>query len=428
MIVVGGTYWEDCAYAPQRVPGGSGLKGSEGLPRPFRPPARHRVLRGSGLRAAAALTSGGFRPVLHSAIEPTGADAAGIVAGGLGVQVEWSPRSGPVRFSYFTPLSAPTIDGRLSTLTGPIVAADSTAIVFGMVEAPFEAMRVSATRLVLDPQQPRDLTAIDLHGFQFDRLAVVANATETIALGGSNDVEVAAVQLRERYGAEVVVTKRAAKGALVTTADGQEPVGPFPTRSVWPIGSGDVFAATFALYWGERGWTARESAREASRWTAHWCSNRDRDVRIGDAPTGLGTLDELDPRRDAHVYLAAPFFNLSQRWLVELARDSLRHLGATVFSPFHDVGIGDVEVAPQDLVGLDESTSVLALLDDADAGTLFEAGYATSRGIPVIGYAESADPEGRKMLEGTGAELHQDLSSAAYRAVWASMGMLLGSR
>jgi nucleoside 2-deoxyribosyltransferase len=159
--------------------------------------------------------------------------------------------------------------------------------------------------------------------------------------------------------------------------------------------------------------------------TAYWCSHRDRDVRVGEVPGKPAPLVELDPQAQATVYLAAPFFNLSQRWLVELVRDSVLHLGALVFSPFHDVGVGAEEVARRDLTGLDLSTSLLALLDGVDAGTMFEAGYATHRNLPVIGYAESADPEGSKMLQGTGAELHQDLSTAVYRAVWAGMGMPL---
>ncbi len=404
MIVVGGTYRELCAN-----------------------PVRH-LLRGSGLRAAAALSSSHERPTLHSAVEESAAEEAGYVAGGLGVEAVWTQRSESIRFGYFTPLSAPTIDGRLSRLSHELTSEGETALVFGMVEAPPGSVRVSANRLILDPQQPRDLVALDLNSFHYGELAIVANRAETLALGGGGSLQEAAARLLDQYGAAVVVTKLAARGSLVTTRDDQQPVGPFPTRTVWPIGSGDIFAAAFALYWGQRNYAPLEAAREASRWTAHWCVDPDGEVHLGGDPNEYGALDELgplDPGDERQAYLAGPFFNLAQRWLVDLVRDSLRDLGGGPFSPFHDVGLGDSDVARRDLEGLRASASMLALLDGADAGTLFEAGYATAIGIPVVGYAETPDPEGWKMLEGTGAELHDDLSTASYRAVWAGMGMTL---
>jgi ATP-dependent protease HslVU (ClpYQ) peptidase subunit len=399
MIVVGGTYREECANPLTRL------------------------LRGSGLRAAAALNSSEIHATLYSAIEEAAADEAKYVAGGLEVEDSWHARTESVRFGYFTPLSAPTIDGRLSKLAGSLVADDSTVLVFGMVEASEGQIRVGSRSLILDPQQPRDLVELDMSGLACDQLAIVANAAETVALGGGNTIREAADKLRDRYKADVVVTKRAAMGCLVTTEGSQIAVGPFPTHRVWPIGSGDIFAAAFALFWGELRATPEEAARAASLWTAHWCANPDRDLRIEGDPKQHGVLVELDPGPQPNTYLAGPFFNLSQRWLVELVRESLLHLGATTFSPFHDVGRGGSDVARQDLEGLEESTSMLALLDGADAGTLFEAGYATAKRIPVVGYAENPDPEGWKMLEGTGAELHQDLTTAAYRAIWAGMGM-----
>jgi nucleoside 2-deoxyribosyltransferase len=92
------------------------------------------------------------------------------------------------------------------------------------------------------------------------------------------------------------------------------------------------------------------------------------------------------------------------------------------------VGGGGPEVAAKDIEGLERSSAVLALLDGADAGTMFEAGYATARGIPVVGYAERRDTEGWKMLGGTGAEIHTDLSTAAYRTIWYAMGMARPNR
>jgi nucleoside 2-deoxyribosyltransferase len=96
-----------------------------------------------------------------------------------------------------------------------------------------------------------------------------------------------------------------------------------------------------------------------------------------------------------------------------------------VFSPYHDVGIGAAEdVVPQDIEALDECQAVLAIVDGADAGTLFEVGYARAKGIRVIAIAENESAEPLKMLRGTGCEVHSDLTTAVYRAAWAAMEAL----
>lgn len=55
-------------------------------------------------------------------------------------------------------------------------------------------------------------------------------------------------------------------------------------------------------------------------------------------------------------------------------------------------------------------------------GTLYEVGWAHNKGTAVVGFLQAPGHEGSKMLVGTGAELHQDLSSALYRSVWAGQG------
>ena len=129
--------------------------------------------------------------------------------------------------------------------------------------------------------------------------------------------------------------------------------------------------------------------------------------------------------REPRVYLAGPFFDLPQRWLVEFAKRSLVGLGAEVFSPLHDVGTGGDEVAAADLEGLSGCGAVLALVDGWDAGTVFECGWASRAGIPVIAFAADPSSEEAKMLVGDGAEMHSDLSSAVYRSIWAAAGMEL---
>lgn len=401
MIVVGGTYWEHVAT-----------------------PADRR-LRGSGLRAAMVLRRLGVR--LVTAVDDGGRENAEFAAGSFSLDVEWLGRTSPIGFNYFTPLSAPLIDGREARLVGaPGQVADDVVLVFGMLEAPIGAIPVSTETLVVDPQRPRDATRLDLSDLKYGRLAVVANASETRALSGRADGNLAdaAEDLRAMHGAEAVVVKNGARGALVVTAEGVATVGPHPTPSVWPLGSGDVFAAAFAHAWGRRGADPLQAARLASMAVSRWCLDRDGEPALDDQ--NAATTGELHPvDDDPTVYLAGPFFDLGQRWLVELVRDAVIGLGAHVFSPLHDVGPGEDEVAEADIAGLETCGSLLALLDGADPGTMFEVGYATRDRIPVIGYAERSDDEAVKMARGTGAEIHSDLSTAVYRAIWASMGMTL---
>ncbi|MGO9791650.1 MAG: PfkB family carbohydrate kinase [Solirubrobacteraceae bacterium] len=391
MIVAGGTYEEIC-----------------------REPASAE-LAGSGLRAAAVLLSVATSVELASAVDVATADEASTLIGGLNLAARWYDRSEGVSFTYLTPLSAPIIGGRHARTSEPLVIEADHALVFGMIEGQPVAR---ARGLVFDPQQPNDLVPLGLQEIQADRLAIVANAGETRVLGAARSVEDGARGLMARTGAEVVVTKQAARGALVTTRERQERVGPHPTSRVWPIGSGDVFAAGFAWAWLEQDASPVEAARTGSRAAAQWCETQRLDLPASAFQDA--SQPELDVQ-EGRVYLAGPFFDLGQRWLVNLVRDNLRGLGGEVFSPMHDVGVGD-DIATADLAGLDDCTAVLALLDHSDVGTVFEVGWARRQGKPVIGYAERPDPEGLKMLRGTQVEMHNDLSTAVYRALWTSMG------
>jgi hypothetical protein len=369
------------------------------------------------MRAAGALVAVCSDVVLRTAIDERLRQSAEVVAGGLRLRLEPVERSEPVAFDYWTPLSAPTVRGPNAQAPDVHLAGDA-ALVFGMVEC---GVTSEVDRLVFDPQMPKDLGRPDFSDFKTNHLALVANAAETQSMAGQEDLYLAARTLLAETPAEVVITKRAARGSLVTTADGQEEVGLWPTSRVWPIGSGDVFAAGFAWAWAHEKQNPVDATRVGSHLASVWCGQH-RYPDAADFP--VPENGEFVPR-DGCVYLAAPFFSLAQRWLVELVRDSLLGLGGRVFSPLHDVGRGEDEVAQKDLEGLDSSTAVLALLDDVDAGVLFESGWARRGEMPVIVYTEHTADARLKMVRGSDSEICDDLSSAVYRALWASMGHTL---
>jgi hypothetical protein len=373
---------------------------------------------GSGLRAAAALA--GVDPGVRLLTAWQGGDTAvvGSVMASHGATgtPEIVARDQAVGFSYFTPLAPPSIEGRQVRALAPLNGEEDVVVLFGMIET---RASCRARRLVVDPQAPREL-GNDLwwSDSAADETAVVANRAETMRLGDASDVPTAARQLLVRSGAVAVVTKLAARGLLVTTADMQTHVGAYPTDRVFPIGSGDVFAGAFAYGWGQLGLSPVDAARLASGATATYCGTQFLPL----TPSGV-----RGPRTDAEtsdaarrIYLAAPFFTLSQRWLVELVRSVLPDVGADVFSPLHDVGVGGDEVAKPDLEGLEGCSAVLALLDEIDVGTSVEIGWAAAKGIPVVGYSSRPADDAWKMVRGTGGTVVDDLSTAVYRAVWAT--------
>lgn len=378
------------------------------------------------MRAASILGRSAAR--LVTAVDEATADVAAAAAAALGVGAEFTTRDQPVGFHYFTPVSDPSIDGPGARHAEPLTADDDTVLVFGMVErGPRE---ISAARLVVDPQRPRDLAGLDMEGLRGQKVAVVANAGEAAALArfsGTTADHARAILARQHV--DIVIVKDSGRGCVVVDGDADPVrVGPHPTKTVWPLGSGDVFAAAFAHAW-DGGADAIEAARVASSSAAWWCATRQTPVPdailagtpIHDVLDGAGP-ELVVPDRPPLIYLAGPFFTLAERWLVETCRAVLNGLGARVFSPLHDVGPGGDEVAVKDLAGLRDSDAVLALLDGWDPGTVYETGWAHRNGIPVVGFLNSPGHEGTKMLVGTGAELHDDLSSALYNAVWAGQG------
>jgi nucleoside 2-deoxyribosyltransferase len=160
-----------------------------------------------------------------------------------------------------------------------------------------------------------------------------------------------------------------------------------------------------------------EAARYASKATADYCNDGTLPVRE------TANLDQLAFQPVAptsgQIYLAGPFFDLGQRWLVEESLNAFRGMGATVFSPVHMVGSGPAEiVGPADIKGLEESQAVFAIINGLDPGTIFEVGYAVKKGIPVVAFAENIKPEDLKMIQGTGCMVIDDFTTAIYHAIW----------
>ncbi|QWF21774.1 nucleoside 2-deoxyribosyltransferase [Nocardioides sp. LMS-CY] len=369
-------------------------------------------LRGSGLRAAAVLASLGSTCSFITCIDDASAGEAAAMSHDLGIVTRSVTRAAPVTFCYETPVSTAQwhYGGDLATLD----VTGSAVVAFGMVDADW---KVTADRLVIDPQHG-DLSEMLNATSVAEAVAVVLNGHEATRLTGLPPDEAGSYLLRS--GAAVVVIKQGALGGMVFHGSVVEVYGPIPTKVTRTLGSGDAFTAGFAHAWFEDPGNPLAAAQFGAR-TAAAHSLTD----VPQVPQDL--LDSLPAPLDyplgatPRIYLAAPFFTTAERLLLETVRTALFDAGLNVFSPLHDVGAGSDEVAPQDLEGLGSCDAVLALLDGADPGTVFEAGWATHADIPVVGFTAQPDVHDLTMLRGTGAELSSDLTSAVHLAAWAAI-------
>ncbi|MFC5507084.1 PfkB family carbohydrate kinase [Bosea massiliensis] len=329
------------------------------------------------------------------------------------------PTDAPQRitFDYVHPMSVPVIRPALAQLHGlpPLHVEGDVVLRFGMLEA---TAIVSAEKCVYDPQSAFSPERFSANGSRAKRLAVVANRGEVLAMGNGSDVETAARAILSDENAEVVVVKCGADGATIVPRDGEIlRVSAYRSDGAFTIGSGDVFAAMFAACWGVLDKDPREAAQLASLAVSEYAASRALPAR---APEQLAASQSVElVATPGEVYLAGPFFSMSQRWLIDEARRCLQDVGMTVFSPFHEIGSGPAgEVAPADIEALQKCDVVFAVLEGLDSGTLFEVGYARAIGKPVYGFAQTVAHEDLKMVMGTGCIVHSDFTTAVHHLAW----------
>ncbi|MBE8146622.1 nucleoside 2-deoxyribosyltransferase [Brevibacterium casei] len=383
---------------------------------------------GSGFRAATLLA--GADVELVTAVE---GDFARLLEGAchiLGITGHNIGRDRAVGFHYRAPFVDPIIRGHGAALNDMFEVAGDDMLAFGIVER--GARKLVAAALVYDPQSTDDVLFSQEHPpwQRPSRLAICANAAEILSFSGEQEVEAAARQMAVTLGADTVVTKAGARGCLVTERQSERQiwVGAHPTATVLKLGGGDVFSTAFAHAW-LNGSEPIDAARFASATTAWWSDGNGLTLSSGalSGETPDPGSDEVGNSGSAPlIYLAGPFFSVEQRWLVDQCKIFLEGAGARVFSPVHEIGIGGPEVAEADLTGLAKCDAVFAILDGWDPGTLFEIGWATARGIPVVVAGGNGHAEGATMLLGTGAEQHMDYTTAMYRAIWRGLGVGTG--
>ncbi len=380
-----------------------------------------RELYGSGIRAAAAIASLSNRVTLHTYLSKGEMTVAEAKAKVLGFTLRVASRESSISFKYFHGLSRPEISPhpmRIQREDSIRIESDDCILRFGFMEG--DAI-VKGQTVVYDPQSAFKPEDFAVNGSSADRLALVVNSGEAKALAEKASVEDAGPVLSERSKADVVVIKRGPLGCSVFASGEISHVPAFRTKRINPIGSGDVFAAVFAHFWGEEKRDASEAAEKASRAAAFACAHQQMPL-----PKDYETQEDLAPiigsLNGKKVYLAGPFFSMPQLWLIEEGLYALRSTGIGVFSPYHDIGKGSADdIYIPDINGLKDSCVVLAFLDGLDPGTLYEIGYAKALGKPVIVFVQGEAEGDLKMAAGGGCIICDDFVTAVYHTIWMAM-------
>ncbi len=402
--IAGGTYAENCTETPWNE------------------------LFGSGVRAAVALSDLSDQIYLTTYIS----DADRVTLESTAAHYEFGLRAervhSTIEFYYQHGLSVPQIvpNPFLIEPAASLMVDAPNVLRFGFLEG--DAV-VRGERVVYDPQDGHRPKHFHENGSTAERLAVVANIDECVKLAGGkhhDNLELLGKAVLDSEGAEVLVIKRGSTGAVVVTENKVVKVPAYCTSRVWPIGSGDVFSAVFASRWLEEGLDPFDAAKFASLSTAFYCQTKllpiPKNLEGIFAPPAVTLGADDFPLSRKQVYLAGPFFTMSERWLIEESLMNLKEQGFKVFSPLHNVGYGTASVVvPADIKAIKESDIVFALLDGLDAGTLFEIGYARALGKPVVVFVQNETEGSLKMLEGTHCEIVEDFASAIYRAAWVGM-------
>jgi hypothetical protein len=423
LTIVGGTYREIC-YEPD-----------------------WNQLYGSGLRAAIAASAivekAGVGPTKLITWEcPDEQSELRFRAESFGVTADIFDRSEAIEFQYEHGLSDPMNSPAIESLSrvAPMTCDLDTVLLFGILEdrlpgSPNNNIVVNAKTLVYDPQSNNRSIPWSETGSRADRLAIVANYAEALAMArrlkicdpqDGLDARELGRRLLKAEKADVVIVKKQAEGAFVITELDVHHVCSYKSDTVFPFGSGDVFSGIFAAYWAANEADPVEAAQRASAAAAYYCNSRilpipatHDEVMASITPHKIPVGSEGKPK--GMVYIAGPLFNFQQRWFIGEVKRCLEDNGVRTFSPFHAVGTKreSAEIVKMDIDGLKECAAVFAIVDGLDAGTVFEIGYAVALGKPVFAFGQCTSKDNLLMVSGSpGCQIYHDLPTAIYHTAW----------
>ena len=106
--------------------------------------------------------------------------------------------------------------------------------------------------------------------------------------------------------------------------------------------------------------------------------------------------DFIHFKKKYDFYLASPFFNDEQIKRENKVKNLLRGFGFKVYAPMEHGIVGGIasqdsvtETFKSNVEAINNSEYVIAITDGKDMGTIWEAGYAHGKNIPIVYYAET---------------------------------------
>lgn len=374
---------------------------------------------GSGGRAAAAISKFGSDILFHTYVNQE--EKLKYFSKIYNITINPTISTENIKFEYYHALSRPNIYSMHKPIEKQkqILLEEEIVICYGMLES--DTPIVNSDYLVYDPQSEENPSMIFENGSKANHVALVMNLEEGKNYTGKEKVSEIAKVFFSKPNVEVVILKNGPFGAHLFYENKEKYIPSYVTDKVFKIGSGDVFVAVFGYLWAKDNLSPFDAAKKASYATALYCNSMTLPIDKSLLFVSF-SFDEITINKDIfkkQIYLAGPFFNMAERWLIEETKFQLEKFGANVFSPIHDVGFGKAHiVAKKDLVGINQSDILYAVLNEYDAGTIFEIGYAIAKRIPVVVFIENDISTNMTMFEGTGCVIERDFSTSIYKVIW----------
>jgi hypothetical protein len=225
MIIVGGTYIEECKW-----------------------PESHRLM-GSGARAALVVSDVSPGSELYTYVDPANRDDLKFTM--RNVKPRLRTRRDPITFYYEHPLTSPPEqqpNKPLSSKGPPWTITGDTVLAFPLREC---KVLVNADRAVIEIS-PRNDERIERG--RIGTLALIAGQD-----GLPDPSSATAPDLRSRaegwlikYGAELIIVRRQAGGGVLFDGKREWDIPAYVAWNWFKIGAGNVFCAMFTHYWGEQ--------------------------------------------------------------------------------------------------------------------------------------------------------------------------------
>jgi len=321
-----------------------------------------------------------------------------------------------ITFKYSFALDTPSIFPNILNIkkTENIKVESGNIICYGMLESEFN---ITGNKVIYDPQtslNPKKFSEIG----NANQLIYIVNINEAKSISSQNDLEEIKKFFFISENAFALIIKNGPYGAKLYLKNNDEVEIPsFVTENVNKIGSGDIFASSFGYYWMNKNLPLEECAILASKVTSLYC---DKKVYIDVEESEFNFIEFKNNKfREKQIYLAAPFFSIAELIIIDKIRNAFLEFGVKVFSPFHDIGLGDEEtIAIKDLQAIKDSDIIFCVFDNLDSGTLIESGFALAMNKKIIGYHRTCKDSELLMLKPGDLKIFKNLTSAIYHTIW----------